>query len=334
MERDPYSWGLRVGSVAGIPVRIHWSLLLLWAYDLNKHLSSPQGRPTVGLWAAAVGLSFLTIFLHEMGHAIASRSVGGDTSEILLWPLGGLAFATAPNIWRSQLIVAAGGPLVTALIFGSSRLVFWLVRGWYPDAAWSDVVYTGESILVDWQLTLLIFNLIPLYPLDGGRIFHALLWGFFRRGGGHVPGAYGRATLLTVYVSRATVVAGIAYSIATRSSFFSILIFFWAWSGTEALRRRLAQGAEEDYSFGYDFSRGYVSLEGRPPRPARPRRRGLLEWIRGGRRRASPGRAAVAGEEEGQRLDELLVKISREGIASLNDEERSFLEEASRRRRA
>ena len=120
------------------------------------------------------------------------------------------------------------------------------------------VLWSVEHSLVSVQLFLFIFNLIPLYPLDGGRMFHALLWGFLRRR--HGPAAYARATLGTVWISRLTAAAGVIYAFWTQE-FWLALIFVWAWTGTESLRKQLSEGAEEDYSFGYDFSRGFTSLE-------------------------------------------------------------------------
>jgi Zn-dependent protease len=329
VEGDIYSWGPRVGSIAGIPIRIHWTLLALWAYRLNERLQYGGDGSVAGTWGVMVVLSFGTILLHEIGHCIAARSVGGSASEILLWPLGGLASCSAPNLWRSQLIVAAGGPLVTAAIFGVAKVSFALGHAWAPAAMANVYVRAARSILVDWQLVLLVFNSIPLYPLDGGRMFHALLWGFYRRKGGHVPGAYGRATLVTVWVSRAAVVAGIIYVVWQRQPLYNILLFLWAWSGTEALRRRLAEGAEEDYSFGYDFSRGYVSLEGRPRRGRR--RRSLTGLFRRRSEQALRPRDALDARKERERVDELLAKISREGTGALSVEERKFLEDVGRR---
>ena len=331
MERDFYNWGLPIGSISRIRVRVHWSLLLLALFHLHT-MSSKWSLPTsvwLPLWLLTSGVTFLIILLHEFGHCFAARAVGGDAEEVLLWPLGGLATCNAPNLWRSQFIVAAGGPAVNVVIAAIA----------YPTFAWLDPLPPSQGgdlyvYYLEWQvlpanLYLLIFNLIPLYPLDGGRIFHSLLWGYLRRraGGGHSPGAFGRATLVTIYVSRITVGAGIAYAIYGRN-FWMFFLFAWAWSGTETLRRQLEQGAEEDFTFGYDFSQGYTSLDRSAPREAKPRR-ARRNWLR--RREVNPTPHTDQLEVERRRGDELLDKINDDGMEALSKEEREFLQNTSRR---
>jgi stage IV sporulation protein FB len=328
MSGDFYSWGLPLGSIAGIRVRLHWSLLLFWGYQLHGMLDSwAASSSVVGLWLLFVALSLLAILLHELGHCFAARRAGGSAEEVLLWPLGGLAMCSAPSLWRSQLAVAAGGPLVTLAIAALAYPSFRLALSSSPELEWNAFFWIARYALSEWQLYLLVFNLIPLYPLDGGRMFHALLWGFFRRRGGHVPGAFARATLATVWASRLSAALGIAYGLYVRS-IFMIVIFLWAWSGAEALRRSLREGAEEDYSFGYDFSRGYTSL-GEGEKRRRVGRRSFLSRLLP-RRKPRHADPAVKARER-QRVDDLLAKISREGMGALTDEERSFLQEVSRR---
>jgi Zn-dependent protease len=239
LQQDIFSWGLPVGRVAGIPVRIHWLLLLFWVVELQDTLRSIDAdrRVVIMLWLAQVGLLFGSILLHELGHAFVARAVGGAAFEILLWPLGGLAFCQAPHRWREQLAVAAGGPLVTLGIVGVSALAFHFGGDYLssleslPAVALASV---AEQVLLEWNGYILVFNLIPLYPLDGGRIFHACVWGFFEWRGAW--GAHGRAVGLTLWVTRATAAAGIAYGIWQKNGML-IVIMFWAWLSAEQLRR-------------------------------------------------------------------------------------------------
>jgi len=333
--QDFYSWGLPVGSLARIRIKVHWILLGFWLYELNDLLKVEGiGRPMLlWYWALSIGLVFVGILLHELGHCFAARSVGGSAENILLWPLGGLAFCQAPNLPRSQFIVAAGGPAVTLVIFLLSSVTFLILRSYLPPESqglFFDHVY---YLLVRYQMALLIFNLIPLYPLDGGRMFHALTWGYFGRQS-HA-GAYGRASLITVYVSRACVILGSLYAIydfTKTGRLWMLFLFLWAWSGTEGLRRRVREGEEEDYAFGYDFSRGYTSLEGSGPRvsgDSRTRAGGLTGWLQRAKQRRAEKRQP--SPEEKKRVDELLEKISREGMMALNKEERQFLKEVGTR---
>ena len=123
---------------------------------------------------------FLIVLTHEFGHQLACRSVGGQTHDIVLWPLGGVAYVSPPQRPGAQLWSIAAGPLVnvvlvpvlTILVMLSSR-IDWFAA--HPDAA---------SLLnnIWWINTgLLIFNLMPVYPLDGGQILRSLLWFPFGR---------------------------------------------------------------------------------------------------------------------------------------------------------
>jgi Zn-dependent protease len=240
-----FSWGLSVGRVKGIEVRIHWTLLAWWVWQLDGVLStvgSSMRLVAVGVWALAVGLMFLSIFLHELGHCYAASRVGGHATEVLLWPLGGLAYCSAPEFPRSNFLVAAGGPLVTVLIALVSFLGFHLLGAIYPDAlrGWSTTSFflqEAQQVLVRWNVLILIFNLIPIYPLDGGRILHASLWAFFSRGGGYVWGGLSRANLVALQVSRVTGLAGIIWGIYTGDTWIAV-IFLYALFGAESLKNR------------------------------------------------------------------------------------------------
>jgi len=314
-DQSFYSWGLPAGSVLGIRIRVHWTLLALWVYQLHGTLQGEDpGTRSVRFWMLGVALLFGSILLHELGHCVAAKMVGGDADEVLLWPLGGLAFADGPRIWRSQLAIAAGGPLVTVAIVAASWTGFRATGAPDPSSAWYAWHHVARSILVDWNAYLLVFNLLPLYPLDGGRILQALLWGFFRRRGGHVPWAYGKASIIIVWVSRCVGIPGIVWSLYGQG-YISVFIFGWCLAAAEDLRMRLKEHGE-DYELGYDFSRGYVSLEGKPGR--RPHAERSIPRDR---------------DDQSGEVDRILAKISESGMESLTESERKALDEASRRAR-
>jgi len=241
---DFYSWGLPVGSIARIRIKLHWLLLVFWLWDLHQVLGTkvPQYRSMLLLaWAFGAALLFVSILLHELGHCFAARSQGGYADEVLLWPLGGLAFCDCPKFWRSHLIVAAAGPAVTLAIVLVSYGAFLLADPHvgnfllaHPTALLCYV--QARHVLVEWSLIIFIFNLIPLYPLDGGRIFHSILWGFFSREGGYVWGGQARAGRITLMVSRITAILGIAYGAAIARDPMLVGLFLWALMGAETLR--------------------------------------------------------------------------------------------------
>ncbi len=328
-------WAVPVGSFSRIRVKIHVLLIGFWLYELNDLLGQDIARgQLLLLWVLGSFTLFFTILLHEFGHCFAARRVGGDAEEIILWPLGGLALCHAPLLPRSQFIVAAGGPLVTLVILVVSWIGFFALDTWWPALTQSNLyVMYVRWYLTDLQLFLLIFNSVPWYPLDGGRMFQAMVWARFSRRGD--AGSYGHASLITVYVSRVCAALGLAYGLYVlfvHQSMYMIVLALWVWMGTEGLRRQIAEGAEQDYSFGYDFSRGYTSLESSQPRAPEPRRKGAFRgWLRGRRKR--PFESAQPSSEERERVDALLAKIQREGMPSLTREERKFLDRVSRRYR-
>lgn len=162
----------RLFQVAGIQVYLHWSWFLVAYYGI----SSRSGRySTLGWNVVEYVTLFAIVLLHEFGHALACRSVKGEANEIVLWPLGGLAYVAPPPRPGAQLWSIVAGPLVNAVLIP----VLWTVNrmggqlGWFesaPDLA----AYLGAVQQIN--LGLLVFNLLPIYPLDGGQILRSLLW--------------------------------------------------------------------------------------------------------------------------------------------------------------
>ncbi|MFN4260463.1 MAG: M50 family metallopeptidase [Gemmataceae bacterium] len=168
------SGSLRIFRVAGIDVYLHWSWLIV-AFLLPE-IHNQLGKQTTMAWTA---LEFLSLFgivlLHEFGHALACRSVGGRADQIMLWPLGGVAFVQPPPRPGAWLWSIAAGPLVNlALVPVLFGLVVMAEQAGWPETL--PQVYQYLFIMALVNLGLFIFNIIPIYPLDGGQILHALLW--------------------------------------------------------------------------------------------------------------------------------------------------------------
>ena len=236
---DFFGWGLKVGEIARIRIRIHWFLLFFWFIHLQEALSveGPRRGVAVSAWVLWTALSFLSILFHEFGHCIAARKVGGDADEILMWPLGGLAMCHCPQNWRAHLIVAAGGPLVTLGIVAVSWPTFHWLPDQFPWLEGSRYFRAARAILVDWNAFILVFNLIPLYPMDGGRVFHSLVWAWYERTRGHSWGSLGHANRITLAVSRVTGVCGLVYALYDGDTQLAVL-FVWAILSAESLRGR------------------------------------------------------------------------------------------------
>jgi len=164
--------GFPVFRVAGIQVYLHFTWFLVALYEIN----SSKFRYQSPGWAAAEYLGlFVIVLLHEFGHAFACRSVGGRAEQIVLWPLGGLAFVDPPPRPGAVLWSIVAGPLVNVILF--PLLEFAAVAT--GRLGWIDLSPDGHRMLVNlWRINLglLIFNLMPFFPLDGGQIVRALLW--------------------------------------------------------------------------------------------------------------------------------------------------------------
>lgn len=158
--------------LGGIDVLLHWSWFLVAAFEI-----SARGRryPSIA-WNVAEYLAlFLIVTLHEFGHALACRQVGGTANKIVLWPLGGVAYVDPPPRPAATLWSIAAGPLVNVVLFGFSyALTIWARHsGWRLTAPHAYKLLWAMCLM---NLGLLIFNLLPIYPLDGGQILRSLLW--------------------------------------------------------------------------------------------------------------------------------------------------------------
>ncbi len=326
--------GLRAGRIRGIDVWIHWSLLLWFAYVFYREwVGQKDGAPMGGwemmlhlaVWWVAVGFSIL---VHELGHCYFAFQQGGSADAVVLWPLGGLAHCDAPHLPRNQFFVAAGGPIAQLLVTIPAGI--WIALS--PDLNASAFPTAGQSLLgtalgaLFWQnVLLLVLNVIPIYPLDGGRMFQALVWGKL--------GSFGRATIVTVWTSRTVIILTLIVGLLLPKertgsfSFLAFMVLIWAVIETERLNQRLRSGEDGDFVFGYDFSRGYTSLE---RTATRSRSQARLSFMQRLKLRAQENRQ-VRESETRRRVDAILEKISREGMTSLSRRERKFLDRASRR---
>lgn len=163
---------IRLGRIAGIDLYLHWS----WFVVALIEIGSRAGRYSTWIWNVFEYLAlFGIVLLHEFGHALACRQVGGTANRIMLWPLGGVAYVDPPQRPGAMLWSIAAGPLVNVAllpIFGS----LYVVGHSYGWAQTLPDLYRFSRAVFAIDAGLLIFNILPIYPLDGGQIFRALLW--------------------------------------------------------------------------------------------------------------------------------------------------------------
>jgi stage IV sporulation protein FB len=340
-----------MGRLFGVTIRVHVLFPLVAASLILRVAFKKEPNPyPANYWIEAcwlVGILFMSILLHEFGHCFAGRLVDGDAHEVLLWPLGGLASVDVPHTPRAQFIMVAGGPAVnlvlcavsaSILLAGSFSLVGalsplrapfapelynWTEKATFYSPYVDDVHQLGfwpiffvRLFWVNWVLLLL--NMLPAFPLDGGRLFQCLLWPRF-----------GFRQSMVAAITSGIVVSFIVSIYAIVDSdmlmvFLGLFIFY-------TCRQQyifLETGGEESL-FGYDFSQGYTSLERDAPPP--PRRRRPNVWQRWQTKRAAQKlqRELEQRESEERRMDELLEKVQRQGLHALSEEERRFLTRVS-----
>ena len=167
---------LKLGSFAGIRVYLHWTFVLLLGWILFSHLG--QGHEWAEAWR---GVGFIIalfgcVLLHEFGHALTAKRYGIRTRDITLLPIGGIArLERLPENPRHELWVTLAGPAVNVVIAGVLFAVLYFV---YPVNEFSQARLLEGNFLVRlmWVNVFLgAFNLLPAFPMDGGRVLRALL---------------------------------------------------------------------------------------------------------------------------------------------------------------
>lgn len=172
---------LTIGTYAGIPVRIHWTFSLLIVFIAYTSVTEGLSFQRSILFSAYILVMFLCVVLHEFGHALAARRYGVKTKDIILSPIGGIArLEKLPEKPLQELIIALAGPavnIVIALLVGAGLLIF-TSRGLIP--AYDDITQIRGMAdflrnVVILNLVLFVFNLLPAFPMDGGRVLRSLL---------------------------------------------------------------------------------------------------------------------------------------------------------------
>lgn len=168
----------RIFRLLGIDVYLHWSWFLVAVLRLKFVHYSEYSSP---VWYVIEYLSlFLIVLMHEFGHALACRQVGGQANQIVLWPLGGVAYVSPPQRPGAMLWSIAAGPLVNVALLPVFFTLWFCGRSLGWEDSFHDF-YTFLFTLLIIDVGLLIFNLLPIYPLDGGKILWSVLWFPFGR---------------------------------------------------------------------------------------------------------------------------------------------------------
>jgi Zn-dependent protease len=217
---------IRLFRFAGIDLFLHWSWFLVAVYEINGRARTYSSIT----WNVLEYLSlFLIVMLHEFGHALACRQVGGNANRIVLWPLGGVAYVDPPPRPGATLWSIAAGPLVNVALVPILTGLIFLSR----SLGWAQAMPDAHALLrAVWviNLSLLIFNMLPIYPLDGGQILRSLLWFVVGRA---------RSLMAVTFIGFAGVVGLVALAVWMQSLWFGILsafILMNCWRGLQHAR--------------------------------------------------------------------------------------------------
>jgi Zn-dependent protease len=340
--RDLLSWNISLGRWHGVHVRLHVFFVLFAVVALHLATRTPN-HPLLWLTLTGLGLLLASVLAHEFGHCLAAWRLGGGADQILIWPFGGLISASAPHEPYNELAIAVAGPFVnlaTCLLIAPLLMILFhqpllpLLNPLAPPL--------GEDVLLSWQTglawafwinwLLVLVNLLPAYPLDGGRVLRALLWATTRH-------SYRESAVLTARVAKLTALAlWVAAWIVNDSAEYSfaalplvltgVFLFFGARQETD----RLSEHESDEAMLGYDFSQGYTSLEKTlaPPRKQRPGP--VKKWL-ADKRAARLLRQQQLEADEERRVDEILARMHERGPHTLSEEDRALLDRVSARYR-
>ena len=196
----------RVGTFSGIDVNLHWTFSLmmvgLFFYYLYQSASLLIAMAGIGLMSAV----FLCVVLHEYGHALTARRYGISTLDITLYPIGGVArLARLPREPMQELWIALAGPAVNLVIAG----VLYLISGLFQGGVVVESLLAPQptnifGMLIWFNLVMVGFNMIPAFPMDGGRVLRA---GLAQRLG------FSRATQIAGVIGQGIAVLMAAYGI-------------------------------------------------------------------------------------------------------------------------
>jgi Zn-dependent protease/predicted transcriptional regulator len=172
-------------EIAGFAVKVDWSwailaMLIAWSLAQGFFPSLYEGLPTAAYWwmgvAGVIGL-FLSILLHELSHSVVARYYGLPIRGITLFIFGGVAeLEEEPHSPRIEFRMAIAGPILSIAL----GVLFYLLTMLGQAAGWSEPVTGVTRYLASLNLILAVFNLIPAFPLDGGRVLRAYLWDRWR----------------------------------------------------------------------------------------------------------------------------------------------------------
>lgn len=342
---NPINWSFCVGSAFGIDIRIHIAFILCAIVMISMEIRAiTPGSGVSTLQALVDGLGsyvilFVIVLLHEFGHCWGARHTGGEADEILLWPLGGLAAVRPPHTARAHMVTTIAGPMVNVMICVAAALVLTLWFGTIGAVPWNPIHPTWPSnpllfptTAQAWLLRvygisyfILLINLVPVFPFDGGRVVQAWLW----------PGKGYQASMeiATSTGMVGAVVIGLVSLFLPDNNWLLLMIAVFGYLTCWQMRRIAREQAHYgDHSDGGEFaeslSYNHENSQGSAKRP------GLIARYRIKRALKNAELERQAREQAARQVEEILRKVSQLGLEGLSAKERRILESETKRKRS
>lgn len=230
-------WSINLFKVFGIQLAVHASFVLLLAYYGYEGWVE-SGVPGL-LWSVGlISLFFVCVILHELGHSLTARRYGVRTSRILLLPIGGMAeLEQIPRKPSAELLITVAGPAVNFVL-----VALLLPFAWHGIFSEEEVaLYSPAGLVIQLCIANLImgvFNLVPVFPMDGGRILRALL---------AIRLPYLTATYWAVMVGRVLAVLLAGWALYRENYLLAVLFMFIFFAGSAEYRQTLRREQEDAY---------------------------------------------------------------------------------------
>ncbi len=339
---DILTWSINLGRWSGVQIRVHY-FLVFFALGRLLNAAVDKGHPVVPT-ASWLLLLLVVLALHELGHAAMAMAQRVEVEDVRLWPLGNFVIPVGSSRANDSVPVAAAGLVTSGLLALTTAIVVSMAGGTMVFSPFGEGNDPGAPYIqgvdkkqfaalspiwfVGWfgHLNAVVFlaNLIPALPMDGGRIFRAILArtsvGITRENPYAQWMARGWAGILTL-VGLVKMVTGTSFGDGLTLFILALLIELIVRTESRMIEDG---GFFEDGVFGYDFSEGYTSLEGSTAKVRPYRESALKRWRRRRSELRRQRRVAREAAEE-RRMDEILEKLHVEGKAALTEEEHRFL---------
>lgn len=257
------SKGVPIGKIIGVPIYLDWSWFLVfalatWSLATGYFPAEFQGWPTSQYWivgAVTALLLFVSVLLHELGHAAMANVYGVPVQRITLFIFGGVAqLGGESRTAMAEFMIAVIGPVVSFALAGFFYVLRPFVTAFEPVSALTEYL----AII---NFSLAAFNLIPGFPLDGGRVFRAIVWAITKN--------LSRATVIAVEVGRLVAFGFLAFGVwrmingAFSNGLWLVFIGWFLRSAADSqLRYQIMRDTLADHTVSQAMSRNYVSVPG------------------------------------------------------------------------